>query len=122
MTYYNLTEPLTDKARKDLCASIVNWSYRINNDVSGCPLCRVYHLNYKICRNIDLACDGCPVKMVTKKSFCKGTPYDMGYFDKSDDYRINELEFLLSILIQDRKLRKAAMLKLLMVAQKLELI
>lgn len=102
MTYHDLTEPLTNKARKALCASIANWSYRVNSSYKTCPLCCIYHVSYTGPRLYE-SCEGCPVKMVTKQPFCRGTPYE-NCFDY--DYRINELEFLLSILIQDRKFRK----------------
>lgn len=96
---FPLTEPLTPKAREALCASIRLWADKGNHrGAVGCPLCRRYH---------DYWCEGCPVSAVTHDICCRGTPYDQwSKTPGAKSVRIAELDFLLSILIQDRKLRE----------------
>lgn len=102
-----LTKPLTATARRALCASIRKWSLSINRyGTLNCYLCWEFHTDHQ---SENPCCFGCPVMEVSGQRFCQGTPYwygDLSYQD-SESYRINELDFLLSILIQDRKLRKS---------------
>ncbi len=99
-----LLKPLTPKARGALCESIRIWADKGNrNGVFGCPLCKWYHCYH--CYNNN-CCFGCPISEVSQNIGCRGTPYDRwDWGDRSTSVRIAELEFLLSILIQDRKLR-----------------
>ncbi len=101
---FPLTEPLTPQAHEALCVSIRIWAHKGNHGgASGCPLCRLYHAAW---------CEGCPVSVVTHNVGCRGTPYvkwehvKWGHRECDErSARIAELDFLLSILIQDRKLR-----------------
>lgn len=70
------------KARdvKALHGSINKWiriaEWRdLDRGADNCPLCTLYNPGFLLSYFPNKACVGCPVRAVTGKSFCKGTPY-----------------------------------------------
>ena len=68
---------MTPATLKALKASIAHWK-RLETETArpketiygdACPLCKIFYAP------MDGTCDGCPVKMITKKDLCRGSPW-----------------------------------------------
>jgi len=87
-----------------LNASIEKWEKRANGDHSqspgmhNCPLCRLFHENFKDEEDDKESCQGCPVYERTGYSYCEETPYTAYYFHRTNANAHAELDFLKSLL------------------------